>query len=157
LIVGARYSEKDESRRLEDDLRAAAARLDGRVHLLGVRTDVDQLLPELTLLVHAARQEPLGRVLLEAAAAGTAIIATDVGGTREIFPPGSGAASLVSPDDATALASEIERLAGDEAERQRLKAAARERAVTAFDVARAGPALADQYREVLTQAKQIKA
>ncbi len=157
LIVGARYSEKDESRRLEDDLRATAARLDGRVHLLGVRTDVDRLLPELTLLVHSARQEPLGRVLLEAAAAGTAIIATDVGGTREIFPPGSGTASLVPPDDVPALASEIQRLAGNEAERQRLKAAARDRAVTAFDVARAGPTLVEQYRDVLAQAKQLNA
>ena len=54
----------------------------------------DTLLSELTLLVHPARQEPLGRVLLEAAAAGMAIVATDVGGTSEIFPPEQHAARL---------------------------------------------------------------
>jgi len=36
-------------------------------------------------LLHGARQEPLGRVLLEAAASHVAVIATDVGGTSEIF------------------------------------------------------------------------
>ena len=81
----------------------------------------------MTLLVHPARQEPLGRVLLEAAATGTAIIATDVGGTREIFPPEGASASLVPPDDAAVLAQEIQRLLDDESERQRLRAAARAR------------------------------
>ena len=157
LIVGARYSEKEESRQLEADLRVTAERLSGRVHLLGIRTDIARLLPELTLLVHPARQEPLGRVLLEAAAAGVPIIATDVGGTREIFPPESHAACLVSPDDTPALADEIQHLLGDEAERQRMSVAACERAVTAFDDVQAGAALVEQYREVLAQAKQINA
>ena len=63
------------------------------------------LLSELTLLIHAARQEPLGRVLLEAAAARVPIIATDVGGTREILNQNQGA--LVPPGDSSALSSKI--------------------------------------------------
>ena len=76
--------------------------LAGRVHFLGTRNDVSRLLPECALLVHAARQEPLGRVLLEAAACGLAVVATDVGGTREIFPSEAEGAVLVPADDAGA-------------------------------------------------------
>ncbi|MEK6236582.1 MAG: glycosyltransferase family 4 protein, partial [Planctomycetales bacterium] len=85
VIIGERYSAKEESRRFEQGLRDAADLLDGRVVFLGFRDDVAALLPELSLLVHPARQEPLGRVLLEAAAVGLPIAATDVGGTREIL------------------------------------------------------------------------
>ena len=88
VIIGQRHSEKTESRQFERDLLDASARaLVGRVHFLGRRNDVGRLLAELTLLAHPARQEPLGRVLLEAVAAGVAVVATAVGGTPEIFPP----------------------------------------------------------------------
>jgi glycosyltransferase involved in cell wall biosynthesis len=149
VIVGERYSRKAESRRFQADLHAAAdGPLAGRLHLLGFRDDVDRVLGELTLLVHAARQEPLGRVLLEAAAAGVAVIATDVGGTREIFPPPSRSARLVPPDDPDALAAAMGELAGDEALRAALAAAARRRAEEAFDVRRTSAALVEHYRQV---------
>ena len=111
LIVGQRFSGKAESRQFEDQLRrSAAGPLAGKVYFLGVRDDIPQILNELTLLVHPAQQEPLGRVLLEAAASGVAIIATDVGGTREIFPPQCEAACLVPPDDVQAMSAAIDRL-----------------------------------------------
>ena len=98
LIIGQRFSEKEESRQFEAGLhQAGAGPLAGRIHFLGVRDDIPEILNELTLLVHPARQEPLGRVLLEAAAAGVAVVATDVGGTREIFPPESDSACLFRP------------------------------------------------------------
>jgi len=150
LIVGRRHSQKEESRRFEADLRASASGpLDGRLHFLGLRDDVTKILGELALLVHPARQEPLGRVLLEAAAAGVAMIATDVGGTREIFPPQSASARLVPPDDPEALATAIRELIGDEAQRRRLAAAARRRAEEAFDAEHAAERLVRHYRAVL--------
>lgn len=149
LLVGERYSDKDESRRFEADLRAAAAgAMAGRFHLLGYRRDVAELLGELTLLVHPARQEPLGRVLLEAAASGVAAIATDVGGTREIFPPESQSARLVPPGDAPALARAIAELTADAPERRRLAAAARRRAESAFDLRTATAGLVTHYQAV---------
>jgi glycosyltransferase involved in cell wall biosynthesis len=151
LIVGERFSEKEESREFEARLRAVAAGpLAGRVRFLGRRGDVDRILNELTLLVHPARQEPLGRVLLEAAAAGTAIVATDVGGTAEIFPPSGEAAWLVPCDDATALACAVQSLLADQGRRLRLAAAARERAVTAFDREMAVAKLLEHYDRVQT-------
>ena len=64
----------------------------------------------------------MGRVLLESAACGLAIIATDVGGTREIFPADSQAAILVPPDDPDAIAKAVLQLLGDEQRRTALGA-----------------------------------
>lgn len=151
LVIGSRHSEKDESIRFESDLHAAAQSnsLAGHVHFLGTRDDVNQLLCELTLLVHAARQEPLGRVLLEAAASGCAIVATSVGGTEEIFPQQSNAACLIEPEDPDALAQAIINILGDEPLRNELGRAARRRAEAAFDVKLAAASLAEHYRELI--------
>jgi glycosyltransferase involved in cell wall biosynthesis len=151
LIVGERTSSKDESREFEDLLRSVAADepLAGHVHFLGSRADVPALLAECEFLVHAARQEPLGRVLLEAAASGVAVVATDVGGTREIFPVEANAAILVPADDRFALADAVCSLLSDDNRRHRLGAAARMRAESAFDIRGAAANLVEQYRDVL--------
>lgn len=150
VLVGERFSEKDESRRFEAGLlEAARNELAGRLRLVGFRHDVDRLMNELSLLVHPARQEPLGRVLLEAAASGLAVVATDVGGTREIFPPQEQAARLVPPDDAHSLAEAIRQVACDEGLRGELSVRGRRRAEAAFDAKQAAAALVQQYHETL--------
>ncbi len=149
LLVGCRYSDKDESRRFEADLHRAAAPWGERFHFLGPRDDVPRMLNELPLLVHPARQEPLGRVLLEAAAAGTAVVATDVGGTREIFPPETDCASLVPPNDPVALAEAVAALLADPARRQQCAARTRRRAEECFPLALAAAGLVAHYRAVL--------
>jgi glycosyltransferase involved in cell wall biosynthesis len=150
LIVGQRCSGKEESRQFEGSLHAAAAgKLAGRLHFLGVRDDVASILNELTLLVHPARQEPLGRVLLESAAAGVAVIATDVGGTREIFPPASQSARLVPADAPESLAAVIAELLADPQQRAALAAAARRHAEKAFSIEQALAGLLRHYNAVL--------
>lgn len=148
--IGEHHSHKAEADLYVQRLRQfAAERLPGRVHFLGRRNDVAELLPELTLLVHAARQEPLGRVLLEGAAAGCAIVATDVGGTREIFSPDAGAACLTPADDPAALARAIDRLLTNPDKRRAMGAAARARAEQCFDRRRAAHQLIEEYRQLL--------
>jgi glycosyltransferase involved in cell wall biosynthesis len=151
LIVGERTSNKPESRDFALKLEAAAhvPPVSGRVHFLGSRNDVPQLLNECALLVHGARQEPLGRVLLEAAASGVAVVATDVGGTREIFPAELDGAILVPPDDERALAEATLALLENEPRRQSLARAARRRAEVAFDIRAAAQRLIAQYEAVL--------
>ena len=150
LIVGTRFSAKNESVALERRLReAAGGSLAGRLHLLGERGDIDRLVNELTVLVHTARQEPLGRVLLEAAASGLPIVATDIGGTAEIFPHESKEAILVPADNVESVAIAASQLLSDGDLRRQLGAVARRRAETTFDIREASAALARHYDEVL--------
>jgi len=152
LVIGQRFSAKEESRQFEAQLhQAATGPLAGRLQFLSVCDDVARILNELTLLVHPARQEPLGRVLLEAAAARLAIVATDVGGTREIFPPECEAACLVPPDDVQAMSAAVSRLLDDDALRLRLGENARRRAEEMFDRRRAAAGLLKHYGELIDQ------
>ena len=151
LIVGERTSEKDESIEFERRLHEIAAKppLVGRVHFLGQRDDAATLLNECTILVHAARQEPLSRVLLEAAASGVPVVATDVGGTREIFPTEADGGLLVPADNRDALAQAIVALCDNDDRREALGHAGRRRAETAFDVRDAAARLLDEYQALL--------
>lgn len=129
-LAGERYSAKAEALDLVAEQRETAASLAARGHAvrwLGYREDVPRLFATADLLVHPARQEPLGRVLLEALAAGREVVATDVGGTRELLP--DPLADLVPPDDPAALAAAIARaLQRSPAEREVRRRALRDRA-----------------------------
>ncbi len=153
IYVGQRYSQKRESIDFEREVRAAAAQppLRGRFHFLGVRDDVHLVLNELAVYVHAARQEPLGRVLLEAGGAATAIVATDVGGTQEIFPDSTHAARLVPPQSTPALTAAIEHVLNTPNKRQTMGRNARQRIEQVFDAEHAARELARCYREIGAQ------
>jgi glycosyltransferase involved in cell wall biosynthesis len=71
--------------------------------------------------------EPFGLVALEAAAAGKPIVATAMGGLRDIVVDGE-TGLLVPSEDRDALAAALRRLIGDAELRARLGAAAQERA-----------------------------
>jgi len=153
LVIGQRYSDKAESREFERQLRELTQnKLPGRVFFLGDRGDIARILPELALLVHPARQEPLGRVLLEAAVAGRAIVATDVGGTREMFPSEIDAAALVPPDDPLSMARAIGDLLCDPQRRLRLGENARQRITSLFTIERAVAGLLGHYERVVATA-----
>ena len=100
LVVGERFSQKAESVAYEEQLGVG---LGDAIRRLGWRDDVPELLAECTMLLHPARQEPFGRVLLEAREVGLPIVACDVGGNRFAAP----GATLVPVDDAAAMAAAI--------------------------------------------------
>jgi len=151
VIVGERYSQKPEAVEYEEELHAFSERqLPGRVHFLGRRTDVDRLLRELTILAHFARQEPLGRVLLEGAASGCCIVASEVGGTVEIFPPESDSAVLFAADRFEEATSSLQELLSTATRRHELGTSARRRAVEAFDRHTATRHLMHHYNGILT-------
>jgi glycosyltransferase involved in cell wall biosynthesis len=151
LLIGERYSAKTESVAYDQAIEGqfAAAGLSGRFHRLGFRSDVPTLLGDIDLLVHAARQEPFGRVLLEAAAAGCPIIATNVGGTAEMLVDGQ-SALLVPADDPQALAATMIRALGDVSLRERLAHAAKARIAERFSIEGAARRLADFWRGLLS-------
>lgn len=82
--------------------------LDGRVILAGFREDVPGLMSASDLCVLPSRMEGLPTTVMEAMAAGIPVIATDVGGTRELVRDGV-TGWLVPPDDPRALAEAIGR------------------------------------------------
>jgi len=86
--------------------------------------------------------------LLEAAACGRPLVATDVPGCREIARPGLNAL-LVPPDDAQALADAIDRLASDSDLRQRLGRAGRALVEQEFSSERIGRDIVGLYRQLL--------
>lgn len=82
------------------------------LELLGHVADIREVWKAAHIAVLPSRREGLPKSLLEAAACGRAIVATDVPGCREIAREGVNAL-LVPPDDAQALADAIGRLASD--------------------------------------------
>jgi glycosyltransferase involved in cell wall biosynthesis len=150
VIVGERVSGKPESAALELQVRAGfdAAGMAGRVHWLGYRDDVPALLRAVDLLIHPARQEPLGRVLLEAAASALPIVATDVGGTPEILS--DGASALLTPmGDAARLATAVGAVLDDCSLARRLGAAARREMLQRFAIDARAAELGDAWEQAL--------
>ena len=150
LVIGERHSTKHEAIEYEARIRRLAEdpRLSGRIHFLGRRQDVPRVLQQCDLLVHTAVQEPLGRVLLEAAASGLAVVATDVGGTREIFPENSMASIVaVEPSDSALdrLVSAVRPILSEPATRSSMGFAARQQAEKCFNAAERGVELARHY------------
>jgi glycosyltransferase involved in cell wall biosynthesis len=150
LLIGERFSTKEESVALERRLRERVEEegVGQRVHFLGWREDVAAILASLDVLVHAARQEPLGRVLLEAAAAGVPTVATRVGGTPEIIRDGE-TGWLVPADDAEALAARVEWVLEHPEARLRAATSARLQAEDCFGVERCVRRTEALYRELL--------
>jgi glycosyltransferase involved in cell wall biosynthesis/GT2 family glycosyltransferase len=81
----------------------------GRVRLLGHRTDVPDLLTACDVFVLPSQVEGLPLALLEAMSAGKPVIATDIGGNREVVQH-EHTGLLVPSDDVDALAAAMTRV-----------------------------------------------
>ncbi|MDP2696933.1 glycosyltransferase [Thalassospira sp.] len=92
-----------------DDGQLRAWQQEGLIEWLGRRRDVADLLRQSDLAVLPSWREGLPKSLLEAAAAGLAMVATDVPGCREIVLPGK-TGLLVPLKDAQSLAEAIDTL-----------------------------------------------
>lgn len=140
-LVGA----GEEEGRLRE--QASALGLGSRVHVLGYRRDVPQLLGALDLYAHPARFEGMPNALLEAMAAACPIVATAVDGSSELLADGEHG-WLVPPEDASALSRALEAALGDPAEARRRGERARERARRCYGV----EAMVGAWEQVLCQA-----
>ncbi len=111
---------------LAGELKALAEKLGlgERVVFTGFRRDIPRVLAALDLFVLPSISEGLGTAVLEAAAAGVPVIASDVGGVPDILGRQE-RGRLVPPGDAAALAEAILQWAADRAgARRRAEAAA---------------------------------
>jgi len=105
--------------------RIEADGLVGRVHLLGLRRDVTNVLASLDVFVLPTHQEALGTAFIEAGAMGLPTVATNVDGVPEVVQDGR-TGLLVPVRDGKAIAEAICRLLGDPIYRQSMGANAAE-------------------------------
>ncbi|MET9614788.1 glycosyltransferase [Kitasatospora indigofera] len=132
----------------EPRLRTLAAGLGlTDVVFAGSRPDVPALLPALDVFVLSSRQQGPPAALLAAMTCGLPSVATRAGATPEVLDDGA-QGLLVPPGDPAALGGALAGLAADAALRERLGAAARERAA-GFGAAAAQRAVEAVYRRVL--------
>lgn len=149
VLAGTRHSTKAESVQYEQSILKvfAGQGLQNHLHLLGYQSQISQIMNASDVIVHAAKQEPLGRVLLEAASCERPIIATNVGGTSEILVDGVHA-RLVSPD-VDSLALGIRDFLTYPSQAKNRAAAARKRIQMKFSVANAAQELASFWNRQL--------
>jgi glycosyltransferase involved in cell wall biosynthesis len=121
VLVG----EGERRRELEElTLRLGIAE---KVHFLGWRPDVAQVLAACDLFCLPSRNEGMGKALVEAMAMGLPVVASDIGGIKDIVRPGENGL-LVPVGDVQAWAEAIARLCHDPGMRQRMGAAGRQMA-----------------------------
>jgi len=110
--------------------------LNGRIHFLGFRRDVVDVMNAIDVVVHASiRPEPFGRVILEGMLLGKPVIATDAGGVPEIIEH-ERTGFLVPPGDVPALAACLHRVLSDPTRARAVGAAAARWARERFSLAR---------------------
>jgi len=100
--------------------------------LMGVRDDVPEILKACDLFVFPSHTEGMPNALLEAMAAGCAIVCTDVPGNRDLITDGE-TGLTVPARDSNALADAVVKLLGSRDLSDRLGAAASTLAKASFD------------------------
>lgn len=115
-----------------------------RVSWLGEREDVPELLRALDVLLLPSWEEPFGRALIEAMALEVPVLATEVGGPREIVREGVDG-HLLPPREPARWASAVRGLGEDAELRSRMGRAGRERVRELFTSERHAAAMLDLY------------
>lgn len=118
LVVG------DGPLRSQIEAQAEAAGLTGSVRFAGRRPDAREIIERAEVLVFSSDWEGLSIAALEALAAGTPVVSTDVEGMHELLAGGAGA--VVPLDDGTALGQRLIEILDDEPRRLAMGHAGRE-------------------------------
>jgi glycosyltransferase involved in cell wall biosynthesis len=145
LLVGA------GTRHVNDRINAyiRAFSLSDVVYLLGAEERVEDYFATFDIHALASWSESFPNAVGEAMAAGCAVVATDVGGMRELVGE---AGVLVSPRDEHALARALLELAGDASLRKTLGVLARKRVVERFTI----PAMALRTRDAWRSSQDLE-
>lgn len=122
--------------------------LTGRIHFLGFRADVEDIVAGFDLAALPSLSEGLPLALLELMAAGRPVVASRVGGIPEVIAHEDNGL-LVPPGDPAALAAALRRLLTEEGLAARLGSAARATAEERFSAEAMAVHTLDFYRRVL--------
>ncbi len=150
LIGGLEASEgSDEAYVARLRSRIAELALGERVTLTGFRRDLPRLMEALDVVCVPSLNEAFGLTVIEAMAAGKAVIGADSGAIPELLPPECG--RLAPPDSPLAWAEALSELAEDAGLRRALGEAAAERVAQEFEISGHIAALTAIYRDVETE------
>ncbi len=83
-----------------------------KVAFWGAREDIDKILPQMDLFILPSVWEGLGIVILEAQAVGLAVLASNVGGIKEIIKSGQNGL-LFEPKDPEAIFQAVDKILAD--------------------------------------------
>ena len=142
LLVG------DGPMRGELETQTSALGIANAVKFLGWRQDLPAVYGALDIVLLSSINEGTPVSVIEAMAAGRAVVATDVGGVRDVVESGQ-TGVLVPPKDPEALAEAVSQLATDAHSRSRMGQAGRQVVQTRFRVARLIENIDRLYREGL--------
>lgn len=138
----------DGERRAALTAEVRARRLQDRVHFLGWRRDLPDLLADADVAVLTSANEGTPVSLIEASAAGVPVVATEVGGVSFVVRPGA-TGRLVPSGDGRAFADAVRALLADPALRRRLGQAGREHVRARFGSAELVGRIGSLYQELL--------
>jgi glycosyltransferase involved in cell wall biosynthesis len=140
----------DGPRRTDIEVLASTLGVADRVRMLGYLSEERawSVICSSDIVVNPSYTEGLPTSVLEAALMGKAVVASDVGGTREIVSDGEGAL-LFQARDVEALQAHLARLVADRHLRERLGATARAEAAGRFDWSASGSRFARIARELV--------
>ena len=128
---------------------AAGLGIANRVRLIGWREDMGSLWSQITCLVHTARREPFGRVIIEAMAHGIPVIAVNACGPAEILADGS-AGLLIAPERLEELVDAMCRIATDPRLARDTASAGRRKVAACFTADRTADAVDELYAKVVS-------
>lgn len=148
LVLVGDGPQQGEARRV-----ARARGVCDRVRFLGLRSDLAELLGPADVFCLASTEESFGLSALEAMAAGTAVLATRVGGVAEVVEEGV-SGLLVPRDDRGAFARELAGLLGDRSRTAALGEGARRRAVEHFERGAVVARYEALYRRLMARADE---
>lgn len=119
-----------------------------RLHLLGTRTDIPELLADANVLLFPSTVPHFARPVIEAAAMGKPVVASNVGGVTELVVKNE-TGILVPSKDPMALSQAVIELSKDDALAFRLGQQALARAREKFDARRNSAETFDVYRKLI--------
>lgn len=129
-------------------------RLEPYVTFTGWRNDAYEVVALMDILVHPSLSEGFGLAVLEAMALSKAVVASKVGGLRELIEDGENG-FLVDPGDVRVLSQKISRLLEDKPLREALGRAAREKVFAEYLAADKVARLETIWQEMAAGARGI--
>ncbi len=140
--------------RAELERRIGALGLQGKVHLLGLRSDVPEILNAADVFVLSSDWEGNPLSVMEAMAAGKPVVCTAVGGVPELVEDGR-CGVLVPQRDAEASAKAMRYMLENPGARTSMGRASAKRAVERFDLRAVTEAYEDLYRTTIAKSRPL--